>query len=88
MNLGIWRLIYSKRAINVITIVVMIMTIIKIIIIIIIMMMMIIIMKIMNIKMMLIRLILLRSSISNKVKILDRSFISKDLILNRPGSPK
>ena len=66
-------------------IMVIVMAIIKIIVIVIIV-------KIMKIKMMLIRLILSRSSSSNKVKILDGSFISKDLILtylfNRPGSPK
>ena len=66
------------------------MTIIKIIIIVILLQLLI--MKIMKIKMMLIRLILLRHSSSNKVKILGRNFISKDLILTsffiRPGSPK
>ena len=91
-NLRIWRLIYSNRVINVIMIMVMIMTMIKIIIIIIIVIIIITIIKIMKIKMMLIRLILLRSSSSNKVKILDRSFVSKDSILtylsNRPGSLK
>ena len=52
------------------------------------------IMKVKKIKMMLISFILLRPSSSNKVKILllDRSFISKDLILTylftRPGSFK
>ena len=69
-------------------IIVMIMTIIKIIILIILL----IIIKIMKMKMMLIRLTLLRPSSSNKGKILDRSFISKDLILTylfiRSGSPK
>ena len=72
----------------------MIMTIIKIIIIIVILLLLIIIIiKTMKIKMLLIRLILLRPSSSNKVKILDcRSFASEDLILTylfiRPGSPK
>ena len=60
-------------------IMVMIMIIIKIIIIVIIIL--IIIIKIVKMKMMLIRLTLLRPSSSNKGKILDRSFISKDLIL-------
>ena len=50
----------------------------------------IIIIKVKKIKMMLISLILLRPSSSNKVRILDRSFVSKDLILTylftRPGS--
>ena len=50
----------------------------------------IIIIKVKKTKVMLISLILLRPSSSNKVRILDRSFISKDLILTclftRPGS--
>ena len=74
----------------------MIMVIIKItiiiIVIIVIIIILLIIIKIMKIKMILIRLILLRHSSSNKVKILDRSFTSKDLILTylfiRSGSPK
>ena len=89
-NLGIWWLIYSNRAINVIMIITMIMTIIKIIIIVILLQLLI--MEIMKIKMMLIKLILVRHSSRNKVKILGRNFISKDLILTsffiRPGSPK
>ena len=52
----------------------------------------IIIIKVKKIKMMLISLILLRTCSSNKFKILDKSFISKDLILTylftRPGSFK
>ena len=91
-NLGIWWLMYINRAINVIMIMVMIMTIIKIIIIVIIITILLLITKIMKIKIMLIRLILLRPSSSNKVKILDRNFISNDLILTylfiRPRSPK
>ena len=56
----------------------------------IIMIIIIIMIKVKKIKMMLISLILLRPSSSNKVRILDRSFVSKDLILTylftRPGS--